>query len=122
MPLVDLKLLVTGGLLAGLALLLVQAEARTLGPGGVNPGNLRALMPRLARSGPMRGAICCAGLGGVAGVLAVRLADLPVADPVLFLGYAVSAIALWWITRDDGNLLRVAGMVMIAIGVWLTAG
>jgi multidrug transporter EmrE-like cation transporter len=54
-------------------------------------------------------------------ILALSRVDVSIAYPMLSIGYIVSALAGWLLFSEAVSPARVAGIVVIIVGVWLVA-
>jgi len=74
-----------------------------------------ALDPRIL------GGIACYAVSLVAWILALSRTPVSVADPMVSLGFALFALRAWWLLGEALNVQRIAGIVVIMVGVVLVA-
>jgi len=74
-----------------------------------------ALDPRIL------GGIACYAVSLVAWILALSRTPVSVASPMVSLGFALNALLAWWLLGEALNVQRIAGIVVIMVGVVLVA-
>jgi multidrug transporter EmrE-like cation transporter len=117
----QLALVLSGVLLNAIAQLLLKAGAGSLADIELRPGNAMAIAGRLVFSPPIIAGLCCYALSVVVWILALARVEVSIAYPMLSLGYVVNAVAAWWLFGESLGAVRVAGIGVILVGVWLVA-
>ena len=114
-------LVLTGVLLNAVAQLLLKAGAGALGDIDLRPGNAMAIASRLVLNPPIIAGLFCYAVSVVVWILALARVEVSVAYPMLSIGYVVNAVAAWYLFNEGLGPMRVAGIGVIIIGVWLVA-
>lgn len=102
-------------LLAGVAL---NATAQLLLKAGTNA---MALGPRLALEPHILGGLACYAVSVVVWVIGLSRVPVSIAYPMLSLGYVVNAFFAWWLFGEAVTAMRMGGIAMIIVGVYITA-
>ena len=63
----------------------------------------------------------CYGLSVVVWIMALSRVEVSVAYPMLSLGYVVNALFAWWLFGEALTAMRLSGMFLIIVGVYLVA-
>jgi multidrug transporter EmrE-like cation transporter len=108
--LTSLSFLLAGVLLNASAQLLLKAgtNAMPLGPG-------LALEPHIL------GGLACYAVSVVVWIIALSRVPVSMAYPMLSIGYVVNAIAAWQLLGESLSPLRLAGIGVIIVGVFMVA-
>lgn len=114
-------LILTGVLLNAVAQLLLKAGAGSLAGVELRAGNAVLIATRLLSSAPILAGLGCYVLSVVVWILALARVEVSVAYPMLSIGYAVNALAAWWLFGENLSGARLAGIGVILLGVWLVA-
>jgi len=117
----ELALILTGVLLNAVAQLLLKAGARSIVGFEFNAGNALAIAGRLVLNAPIIAGLACYAISVVVWILALSRVDVSVAYPMLSIGYVVNAVAAAWLFGEPVGALRIAGIGVIIVGVWLVA-
>jgi multidrug transporter EmrE-like cation transporter len=117
----DLALILTGVLLNAVAQLLLKAGSRAIADVPLNVGNAWILFERVAVNLPIIGGLACYAVSVVVWILALSRVDVSVAYPMLSIGYVVNAVAAWLLFGEQFGAMRLAGIGIIIVGVWLVA-
>jgi multidrug transporter EmrE-like cation transporter len=110
MNLTSFSLLLTGVLLNAAAQLLLKAGT-----------NAMPLGPRLALEPHILGGLACYAISVVVWVIALSRVPVSIAYPMLSIGYVVNAIAAWQLLGESLPPLRLAGIGVIILGVFMVA-
>ena len=119
MNLSTFSIILAGVLLNAGAQLLLKAGARTLGvigfseTGFLNTAFSVALQPFIVAG------IGCYVLSVAIWIVALSRVDVSVAYPMLSIGYVVNAFAAWWLFGELLTPMRLAGIALILLGVFL---
>lgn len=115
-------LLILGGvLLNALAQLLLKAGANQLGPVTLDWPNLLPLGLKIASQWPILAGLTCYAISVVIWILALTRVPVSQAYPLVSIGYVVNAFAAWALLGETLNALRLGGIAVILIGVYLVA-
>jgi multidrug transporter EmrE-like cation transporter len=110
MNLTSFALLLVGVLLNAAAQLLLKAGT-----------NAMPLGPRLALEPHILGGLACYAVSVVVWVIALSRVPVSIAYPMLSIGYVVNAIAAWQLLGETLPPLRLAGIGVIILGVFMVA-
>lgn len=119
MTLVSFLLVITGVLLNAAAQLLLKAGVERVGVIKLQFGTIVAAGWKLAFEPHILGGLACYVVSVVVWILALSRVNVSIAYPVLSLGYVVVAVASWFLFGETLNALRIAGIVVIIVGVYL---
>ena len=114
-------LVLTGVLLNAVAQLLLKAGAGALADIELKPANALAIASRVAFNWPIIAGLGCYAISVVVWILALARVEVSVAYPMLSIGYVVNAFAAWYLFNEGLGPMRMAGIGVIIIGVWLVA-
>lgn len=112
-------LIIIGVLLNAAAQLLLKAGTNAVGPVALDARGLAAAAPRLALEPHILGGLVCYAISVVVWILALSRTEVSVAYPMLSIGYIVNALAAWYLFAEPLTPTRIAGIVVICIGVVL---
>ena len=74
-----------------------------------------ALEPRIL------GGAACYAVSLVVWILALAKTPVSVAYPMVSLGFALNALLAWWLLGEAVTPMRMTGIAVIIVGVWLVA-
>ena len=114
-------LVLAGVLLNAVAQLLLKAGSGALSDIELKPANALAIASRVAFNWPIIAGLACYAISVVVWILALARVEVSVAYPMLSIGYVVNAVAAWYLFNEGLGPMRVAGIGVIIIGVWLVA-
>ena len=115
-------LIVLGVLLNAAAQLLLKAAANRVGPIEIQPQSLALAARDLVFSMPLIAGIACYVVSVIVWIVALSRADVSVAYPMLSIGYVVNALAAWALFGEAVTPMRLTGIGVIVLGVFLVAG
>ena len=101
-----------------LAGVLLNAAAQLLLKAGTNAMPLGL---RLAIEPHILGGLACYVVSVVVWVIALSRVPVSIAYPMLSIGYVVNAIAAWWLLGEAVTPMRLAGIAIIVVGVFVVA-
>jgi len=101
-----------------LAGVLLNAAAQLLLKAGTNAMPLGL---RLALEPHILGGLACYAVSVVVWVIALSRVPVSIAYPMLSIGYVVNAIAAWQLLGESLSPLRLSGIGVIIVGVFLVA-
>ena len=114
-------LIMTGVLLNAAAQLMLKAGANRVGPVEIEAGALTAAARELAFSLPIAGGIACYVVSVLVWIVALTRVEVSLAYPMLSVGYVVNAIAAWMLFGEQLTAMRLTGILVIILGVYLLA-
>lgn len=117
----QLALVLTGVLLNAIAQLLLKAGAGAIADLELKPGNALAIAGRVLFNLPIIAGLGCYAVSVVVWILALSRVEVSIAYPMLSIGYVLNAVAAWWLFGESMGAMRLAGMGIIIVGVWLVA-
>jgi multidrug transporter EmrE-like cation transporter len=121
MKLVSFGLILCGVLLNAAAQLLLKAGTNSVGHFSFTGANIFPVGFRLATEPHILGGLLCYVVSVIVWILALSRVAVSVAYPMLSIGYIVNAIAAWYLFGEPVTLMRIAGIGIIIVGVYLVA-
>jgi multidrug transporter EmrE-like cation transporter len=97
---------------------LLNAGAQLLLKAGTNA---MPLGPRLAIEPHILGGLACYAVSVVVWVIALSRVPVSIAYPMLSIGYIVNAVAAWYLFGEALSAMKLAGIGVIIVGVFLVA-
>jgi multidrug transporter EmrE-like cation transporter len=113
------SMILTGVLLNAGAQLLLKAGTRTLGVIGFSETGFLSTAVSVALQPFIIGGLGCYVLSVAIWIVALSRVDVTVAYPMLSIGYVVNAFAAWWLFGELLTPMRLAGIALILLGVFL---
>lgn len=117
----SLALIVTGVLLNAVAQLALKAGVKDLGPIGLSLDQVWPVSSRLMAEPYLWTGLVCYGVSVVIWILALSRVEVSIAYPMLSLGYVVNAAAAWWLFGEALGPMRLLGIGIIIVGVYILA-
>lgn len=121
MSLVSFSLILTGVLLNAAAQLLLKAGTNAVGRFAFTLPNALPVATRFAFEPHIAGGIACYVASLVVWIMALSRVEVSVAYPMLSIGYVVNALAAWYLFGEAVTPLRLAGIAIIILGVFMVA-
>ena len=121
MSAVSFALILTGVLLNAAAQLMLKAGANRVGPVAIDSAALMSAARELAFSLPIAGGIACYVVSVLVWIIALTRVEVSIAYPMLSIGYVVNAVAAWMLFGEQLTPLRLVGILVIILGVYLLA-
>ena len=121
MKLVEFTLILTGVLLNAVAQLLLKAGTNSVGHIEFHASNVLPMGWKLATNPYIIGGLSCYVVSVVVWIMALSRVEVSVAYPMLSIGYVVNAIAAWYLFGEALGAMRLSGIGIIIIGVYLVA-
>jgi multidrug transporter EmrE-like cation transporter len=118
---ISFSLLMTGVLLNAGAQLLLKAGTNTIGMFDFTPANIVPVGWKIATEPHIAGGIACYVVSVVVWILALSRVEVSVAYPLLSVGYVVNAIAAWYLFGEAVTPMRLTGIGIIIVGVYIVA-
>lgn len=117
----EFALVLTGVLLNAVAQLLLKAGARTIAGLEFNASNALVIASRVTFNVPILAGLACYAVSVIVWILALSRVDVSIAYPMLSIGYVLNAVAAAWLFGEPVGAMRVAGIGVIIVGVWMVA-
>ncbi|HET6724492.1 MAG TPA: SMR family transporter [Gammaproteobacteria bacterium] len=121
MSITSFLLILAGVLLNAAAQFLLKAGVNRLGEIGLNWSALGAAGWRLALEPHIYGGLGCYVISVVVWIVALSRVPVSMAYPMLSIGYVVTAVAAWAFLGETVTPLRLVGIGIIIIGVFIVA-
>lgn len=121
MSITSFLLILAGVLLNALAQFLLKAGVNRMGTIGLDWGALTSAGWRLASEPYIYGGLGCYVISVVVWILALSRVPVSMAYPMLSIGYVVTAVAAWAFLGESVTPLRLVGIGIIIIGVFIVA-
>jgi multidrug transporter EmrE-like cation transporter len=118
---ISFSLLITGVLLNAGAQLLLKAGTNSIGTFAFSPANVVPIGWKIATEPHILGGLACYVVSVVVWILALSRVEVSVAYPLLSIGYVVNAIAAWYLFGEAVTPMRLTGIGIIIIGVYIVA-
>lgn len=119
MKLVEFSLILSGVLLNACAQLLLKAGTNRIGHFDFSLSNALPIGWQLATNPYIFGGLSCYVVSVVVWILALSRVPVSIAYPMLSIGYVVNALAAWWLFGESLTAMRLAGIGIIIVGVYL---
>lgn len=103
------------------AQLLLKAGTNAVGPFAFTLENALPFGLRLAFEPRILGGAGCYVVSLVVWILALSRTDVSVAYPMVSIGFALNALLAWWLLGEAVTPVRMLGIGIIVIGVFLVA-
>ena len=115
------SLLMTGVLLNAGAQLLLKAGTNAVGAFEYSGANILPVGMKLATEPHIVGGLGCYVISVVVWILALSRVEVSIAYPLLSVGYVVNAIAAYYLFGEAVTPLRLTGIGVIIVGVYMVA-
>lgn len=119
MKLVEFSLILSGVLLNACAQLLLKAGTNRIGHFDFSLGNALPIGWQLATNPYIFGGLSCYVISVVVWIMALSRVPVSIAYPMLSIGYVVNALAAWWLFGESLTVMRIAGIGIIIVGVYM---
>ncbi|WP_323072198.1 EamA family transporter [Mycetohabitans endofungorum] len=114
---ISLACILSGVLLNTCAQLLLKAGVNAVGHFEFSVANIVPVSARLATQWPIIGGLACYVVSVIVWILGLSRVDVSIAYPMLSLGYAVNAVAAWYLFGEAMSAQRLVGIGIILLGV-----
>ena len=121
MNLISFLLVITGVLLNAAAQLLLKAGVQHMGVIKLQFATIMTAGWKLAFEPHILAGLACYVVSVVVWILALSRVPVSIAYPMLSLGYIVTAVAAWWLLGESLSAIRITGIAVIIVGVYLVA-
>lgn len=115
------SLLMTGVLLNAGAQLLLKAGTNSVGAFEFTRDNIAPVGWKLATEPHIVGGLACYVISVVIWIMALSRVEVSIAYPMLSIGYAVNAVAAWYLFGEALTVTRLLGIGIIIVGVYVVA-
>ena len=114
-------LVLTGVLLNAAAQLLLKACTNRLGVVSFGRDRLFDMAWQIGTQPHILGGLACYAVSVVVWIMALSRVEVSVAYPMLSIGYVVNALAAWYLFDEALSPMRLAGIGIIIVGVYVVA-
>ena len=121
MTALSFALVLTGVLLNAGAQLCLKAGTNAVGHFEFTGANLVPVGLRLATQPFILGGLACYVVSVVVWIMALSRVQVSIAYPMLSIGYIVNAVAARALFDEPVNAMRLSGILVIVVGVYLVA-
>lgn len=121
MTLIAFTLILCGVLLNAVAQLLLKAGTNAVGAFEFSAENLIPVGMKFALEPHILSGIVCYVVSLVVWIMALSRVEVSIAYPMLSIGYVVNAIAAWYLFGESVTFMRVIGIGVIILGVFIVA-
>jgi len=121
MTLVSFSLIMTGVLLNAVAQLLLKAGTNAIGQFQFQADQIVPIGMKLALEPHILGGMVCYVVSLVVWIMGLSRVEVSVAYPMLSIGYVLNAIAAWYLFGEALSVMRLTGIGIIIIGVYVVA-
>jgi multidrug transporter EmrE-like cation transporter len=121
MNIVSFCIILTGVMLNAIAQLALKASVKEMGVIGLNFSSSFPAFLRLACEPFLWVGLVCYGISVLVWILALSRVDVSIAYPMLSMGYVVNAFAAWQLFGESMNPVRIIGIGIVLIGVYILA-
>ncbi len=118
---VSASLIFAGVFLNAVAQLLLKAGTNAVGHFHFTLENLVPVGLRLATQPFIVGGMVCYAISLVVWIMALSRVEVSIAYPMLSVGYVLNAIAAWYFFGEAVTPMRLAGIGIIILGVYVVA-
>ena len=118
---ISFSLLMTGVLLNAGAQLLLKAGTNSVGMFEFSTDNILPVGWKLATEPHIAGGLGCYVISVLVWIMALSRVEVSIAYPMLSIGYVVNALAAWYLFGEAVTPMRLTGIGIIIIGVYMVA-
>ncbi|OGA19855.1 MAG: 4-amino-4-deoxy-L-arabinose transferase [Betaproteobacteria bacterium RIFCSPLOWO2_12_FULL_63_13] len=119
MSAISFSLLMLGVLLNASAQLLLKAGTNAIGHFEFNASNILPVSIKLAMQPHIMGGVACYVVSLVVWIMGLSRVPVSVAYPMLSIGYALNALAAWYLFGESLTAQKLVGIGFIIGGVFL---
>jgi multidrug transporter EmrE-like cation transporter len=121
MSAISFSLILLGVLLNAVAQLLLKAGTNAVGHFDFSLENVLPFGLKFALEPHIAGGLTCYVVSVVVWIMALSRVEVSIAYPMLSLGYVLNAAAAWYFFGEAVSVMRLTGMGIIIIGVYIVA-
>jgi multidrug transporter EmrE-like cation transporter len=114
-------LILAGVLLNAIAQLLLKAGTNSVGQFEFSGANVVPIGMKLAFQPYIVAGIVCYLVSLVVWLMALSRVEVSIAYPMLSIGYVVNSVAAWYLFGEAVTPMRLAGIGIIVVGVYVVA-
>ena len=103
------------------AQLLLKAGTNSVGAFEYSAANIIPVGWKLATEPHIIGGLSCYVISVVVWIMALSRVEVSIAYPLLSVGYVVNAIAAYYLFGEAVTPMRLTGIAVIIVGVWIVA-
>jgi len=118
---VSLALVLVAILLGTAAQLLLKAGTTAVGQFAFTLENALPVGMKLAVEPRILAGVVCYAVSLIAWIMALSRTEVSVAYPMVSIGFALNALLAWWLLGEAVTPMRMLGIGVIVIGVFLVA-
>jgi multidrug transporter EmrE-like cation transporter len=118
---VSFSLVMLGVLLNAAAQLLLKAGTNAVGHFEFSAANVLPVGMKFAFEPHILGGLACYVVSVVVWIMALSRVEVSIAYPMLSVGYVVNAAAAWYLFGEQVTMMRLAGIGIIILGVFIVA-
>ena len=118
---VSFSLVMLGVLLNAVAQLLLKAGTNAVGQFEFVGANILPMGMKLALEPHILGGLACYVVSVAVWIMALSRVEVSIAYPMLSVGYVVNAIAAWYLFGEQVTPVRLVGIGIIILGVFIVA-
>jgi multidrug transporter EmrE-like cation transporter len=118
---VALGLVLAAIVLGTCAQLLLKAGTNSVGAFAFTLANALTIGTKLALEPRILGGAACYVVSLAVWILALSRIEVSVAYPMISIGFALNAVLAWWMLGEVVTPIRMLGIGIIIVGVWLVA-
>lgn len=121
MTLANFALVMLGVLLNAAAQLLLKAGTNAVGTFAFSADNVLPVGWKLATEPHIVGGLTCYVISVAVWIMALSRLEVSIAYPMLSVGYVVNAIAAWYLFGEALSVMRLTGIGIIILGVYVVS-
>ena len=121
MNFLSFNLVLLGVLLNAAAQLLLKAGTNAIGHFTFSTENILPIGMKIASEPHILGGLACYVISVVIWIMALSRVEVSIAYPMLSIGYLVNAIAAWYLFGEAVTIMRMTGIGIIIVGVYIVA-
>ncbi len=114
-------LLLAGVILNAIAQLLLKAGTNSVGSFDYSVANIGPIGMRLAVEPHILAGLACYVVSVIVWILALSRVEVSIAYPMLSIGYAINALAAWYLLGEAVTPMRLFGIGIIILGCFIVA-
>ncbi len=118
---ISFSLILTGVLLNAVAQLLIKAGTNAVGHFAFERENILPIGWQLATEPHIFAGLVCYVVSVAVWILALSRVEVSIAYPMLSIGYVVNAMAAWYLFGEVVTPMRLLGIGIIILGVFIVA-
>lgn len=115
-------LILIGVLLGAAGQLFLKAGANRVGKYAFRRDNILPIGWKLATEPRIAAGLVCYVIDMAVWIVALSRVEVSIAYPMVSIGYVINAVAAWYLFGEAVTRSRLAGIGIIAIGVYIVAG